>query len=63
MGWIWEYLDAAGDSRDRSEVFESRNDAESFIGEAFAGLLEQGIQQVRLLEGNRERYTMSLLPE
>lgn len=63
MTWSWEFLDAAGESRGRSELFESRSDAESWLGESFGELLEQGIEQVRLLDGGVERYTMSLLAD
>lgn len=60
MRWVWEFRDAAGQSRGRSELFDSRSDAESWIGEAFGELLEQGIEQVVLFDGTTERYTMSL---
>lgn len=63
MTWLWEYLGASEDIVGRSEVFESRGDAETWIGEAFGDLLEQGIEQVKLLEGASERYLMSLRAE
>lgn len=63
MSWLWEYLDAENDVTGRSEVFDSRSDAESWIGEAFGELLGQGVEQVKLLEGATERYTMSLRAE
>lgn len=63
MRWVWEYLDADGQVRGRSELFDSRSDAESWIGEAFGELLEQGVEQVVLFEGAAERYTMSLRSE
>jgi hypothetical protein len=63
VNWAWEYLDAAGQVVGRSEAFESRSDAESWIGEGFGDLLEQGIERVRLFDGASERYVMSLRPE
>ncbi|MET0929009.1 MAG: hypothetical protein ABWX74_05795 [Aeromicrobium sp.] len=48
----------------RSEVFESRGDAESWVGEAFGDLLGQGVDQVRLFDGETEIYgPMSLHAE
>jgi hypothetical protein len=38
------------------ERFPTQADAESWIGEAWRDLLERGVQQVRLLEGDREVY-------
>lgn len=64
MGWSWTYETAAGDVVGRSEVFESRGDAESWVGEAFAELADDGVDQVRLFDGDTEVYgPMSLHPE
>lgn len=56
MSWSWTYENAAGDQVGRSEVFESRGDAESWVGESFGDLVEQGVDQVRLLDGDTEVY-------
>ena len=40
MTWTWTFENADGEVVGRSEVFESRGDAESWIGEAFGELLE-----------------------
>lgn len=64
MGWTWTLEDSLGVVKGRSEEFESRGDAESWIGEEFGALLEQGIDQVRLFEGETEVYgPMSLHAE
>ncbi|MCD9197501.1 hypothetical protein [Aeromicrobium wangtongii] len=64
MTWTWAYESSAGDVIGRSEVFESRSDAESWVGEAFGDLLEDGVDQVRLFDGEAEVYgPMSLHPE
>ncbi|MCL3818416.1 hypothetical protein [Aeromicrobium wangtongii] len=64
MTWTWAYETSAGDVIGRSEVFESRSDAESWVGEAFGDLLEDGVDQVRLFDGEAEVYgPMSLHPE
>ena len=58
--WRWRFEDGSG-----SEVspagggttrFPSQSDAESWIGEAWRDLLEEGVEQVTLFEGDREVY-------
>ncbi len=56
MGWTWTLEDSLGDVKSRSDEFESRGDAESWVGEEFETLLEQGIDQVRLFDGETEVY-------
>jgi hypothetical protein len=64
MGWTWTLEDSLGEVKGRSEEFESRGDAESWVGEEFGALLEQGIDQVRLYDGETEVYgPMSLHAE
>ncbi len=56
MSWSWTYEDADGNDVGRSPAFDSRGDAESWVGEAFADLVEEGVDQVRLLEDETEVY-------
>ena len=64
MSWMWTYENEAGEQVGASETFASRGDAESWIGEAFADLADDGVAQVRLLDGDTEVYgPMSLAPE
>ncbi len=64
MSWTWSLEDAGGESVGTSEPFDSRSDAESWVGEAFGELIEQGVDQVRLFDGDTEVYgPMSLHPE
>ena len=64
MTWTWTYEDAAGNAVGASEEFDNRGDAESWIGEEFGALADDGVAQVRLLEDGREIYgPMSLAPE
>ncbi len=56
MNWTWTLETAAGDVIRRSEKFESRGDAESWIGEAFGDLVADGVDQVRLFDGDEEIY-------
>ncbi|MBB5140045.1 hypothetical protein HNP84_009810 [Thermocatellispora tengchongensis] len=46
------------------ELFQSQADAESWLGENWAELLEAGVEQVALLEEDRVEYSgMSLRPQ
>jgi hypothetical protein len=64
MSWTWRLETADGESAGTSESFDSRSDAESWVGEAFGELIEQGVDQVRLFDGDTEVYgPMSLHPE
>lgn len=55
MAWMWRYEDAQGQVLDEpeSETFTSRGDAESWIGEAWRDLSDDGVAQVTLLDGDR----------
>lgn len=64
MTWTWTLETSAGDVVRRSHEFESRGDAESWIGEEFSMLVTDGIDQVRLFDGENEIYgPMSLHAE
>lgn len=62
--WRFEKTDGSVVTGDLpGERFPTQADAESWIGEAWRDLLDQGVDQVRLLEGDREVYgPMSLHP-
>lgn len=63
MTWTWKYEDSDGNDVGVSAEFEARGDAESWIGEAFADLADDGVAQVRLFEDEKEIYgPMSLSP-
>ena len=64
MTWTWTLETSSGEVTGRSEAFDSRSDAESWVGEEFGELLEQGVDQVRLFDGEAEIYgPMSLHPD
>ncbi len=64
MTWTWQLENSVGESVGTSETFDSRSDAESWVGESFGDLIERGIDQVRLFDGDTEVYgPMSLHPE
>ena len=63
--WRFEKTDGSTVTGDElpGERFPTQADAESWIGEAWRDLLEHGVDQVHLLEGDREVYgPMSLHP-
>lgn len=62
MAWQWRYEDASGAAIERAAEldpgsrFSSQADAESWLGENWRALLDAGVHQVTLLEGDREVY-------
>jgi hypothetical protein len=60
--WRWRFEDGtgtevtAGGAASGVTGFPSQSDAESWIGEVWRDLLEEGVDQVTLLEGDREVY-------
>lgn len=58
----WRYLDAAGAETGSSEPFEDREAAEAWMGDAWSELLANGIEEVALIDRERERmvYRMGL---
>ena len=59
--WWWRLLDATGrevpDVREGGPPrFTSQGDAESWVGECWRELLDDGVESVVLLEGDREVY-------
>ena len=66
--WHWRLTNAAGEevqiTGELAEVtFSSQADAESWVGEFYAELAEQGVDAVTLLEADRTVYgPMSLHP-
>lgn len=66
MSWTWRYEDQAGTTVDsvEPEAFESRSDAESWLGENFGELADSGVAAVTLLDGETKIYgPMSLSAE
>jgi hypothetical protein len=67
LAWTWRFESSTGEPvrvLDAAEAsFTSQGDAESWIGETWQQLAEMGVEQVTLLEGEREVYgPMSLSP-
>lgn len=63
MPWSWRYENVEGQTvTGPTETFSSQADAESWIGQEWRTLAEQGVAGVVLLEDDRVDYRMSLLP-
>lgn len=66
--WMWRYEGVDGavlvpPAAAVTEGFPTQSDAESWIGETWRELLDAGVEQVTLLEGDREVYgPMGLRP-
>ena len=55
-GWWWQCL-ADGQPVERAvQEFPTRGDAESWLGEAWAELADEGVDAVTLFEAGREVY-------
>jgi hypothetical protein len=60
---VWRYLDQSGSRVGRSEEFDHRDAAEAWLGQAWGGLLEEGVESVELTEEDELVYRMSLREE
>lgn len=64
MAWTWRCEHPDGTELElveaNPEIFSSRGDAETWLGEYWADLAEAGAQQVTLLHDETPVYTMSL---
>ena len=64
MSWTWRYESPTGEASRpatvgeaaAAEPFPNQSDAESWLGESWRQLLEAGVAQVTLLEGDRVVY-------
>ena len=59
MAWTWRCENGAGvevEGPEPGASFPSRADAESWLGEVWRELLEDGVDRVRLFEDGREVY-------
>jgi hypothetical protein len=57
--WRWRLEDSSGaevSTPEASPTFPSQSDAESWVGETWQDLAEQGVDAVTLFEGDREVY-------
>ena len=64
MTYRWHYEDAAGATVDGPGAdFDEQDEAEDWLGGSWPALLEAGVEQVTLMDGERAVYgPMSLRP-
>ena len=65
MAWTWQYFDAVGEPVDRPDPgrFSTQADAETWLGQSWAALADEGVAAVSLREDSRVVYgPMSLSP-
>ncbi|HEX2240088.1 MAG TPA: hypothetical protein VHJ82_02950 [Actinomycetota bacterium] len=63
MVWRWIYRDSAGEERGSSESFDSKEQAEEWMGENWSELLEAGTESVTLRSDDESLYDMGLRAE
>ena len=65
MGFHWSYIDDRGEEVGHSTAFEDREEAEEWLGACWSDLLERGVEEVVLMDLDRERklYRMGLRQE
>ena len=61
MGWTWQYVDAEGSivpppPSGTAEPFPAQGDAETWLGETWRSLADEGVAAVTLLEEQRVVY-------
>ncbi|MFL5767351.1 MAG: hypothetical protein ACJ758_05830 [Actinomycetota bacterium] len=61
-GYGWSYLDSYGEEVGRSAPFEDSEAAEAWMGDSWRDLLENGVEEVVLIDHARKRtlYRMGL---
>jgi hypothetical protein len=60
MALRWVLHDASGSDLRSSEDFDSKDEAEAWMGAEWAALLEEGAETVSLMDGDERLYRMGL---
>jgi hypothetical protein len=60
--FFWVLHDVAGTDLRSTERFESKEDAEAWMGREWSGLLDEGAESVTLFEADSKHYRMGLRP-
>jgi hypothetical protein len=58
--WLWILHSADGAELRSTSSFESKEEAEAWMGEHWSELLEEGAESVSLMSGDERSYQMSL---
>jgi ComEC/Rec2-related protein len=62
-GFLWKLNDASGQVLRSTEEFATKDEAESWMGEHWAELLDEGAETVTLMDGDTQLYEMGLRAE
>lgn len=63
MAFVWAVLDADGTEIKVTDAFDSKEQAEAWMGAEWSSLLAEGGESVSLREDDRVVYTMGLRAE
>lgn len=63
MTWRWVLIDETGAELRATADFDSREEAEQWLGSQWQDLAEEGASSVSLRDGSDELYEMSLAEE
>jgi hypothetical protein len=63
LGFRWILKDANGAELRASEGFDSKDEAEAWMGAEWSALAAEGADRVVLMQGDEVVYDMSLQPE
>ena len=58
--FTWKLHGPGGEDLRATEAFDSKEEAEAWMGAEWASLLEEGAETVSLVEGDRTLYRMGL---
>jgi hypothetical protein len=61
--FTWKVNDASGQALRSTEEFSTKEEAEAWMGEHWAELLDEGGESVTLMNGDTQMYQMGLRAE
>jgi hypothetical protein len=61
--YSWVLHDLSGDDMRATEGFESKEEAETWMGQQWSGLVDEGAESVSLMKDDKMLYRMGLRPE
>jgi hypothetical protein len=61
--YTWVLHDLAGDDMRATDGFDSKEEAEAWMGKEWSALLDEGAESVSLVKDDKLLYRMGLRPE
>ena len=59
-GYVWKLHGPTGADMRETDAFETRDEAEAWMGAEWSSLLEEGAETVSLVHGDKTLYRMGL---